>query len=336
MHAHSALTAQIMLGSGDGHSHLLMLLVTGGDDVLQILPAAVAGGGHQLQKGIKVALAQGSYLLGHAVVVGVEVESTQHGAVAALLAASRNICKEGLERYVPQHLAAAHSGHSAALVGDGGVLIGQVGVVCTGVQNAQRQTGLGKVHLHRLHIRVCLVGKVDGDNVAHAGCHLIHQAAGLAKVHIFSPLTDLCNGDGGDLFGHEAVVQDHTDQHLKGGRGRNTAAFGHVGGDVHVQTRKLCAALTEGFALAAQQGSGGVLLLLAGGQVVKVDDAQVVPLALHAQLVQAVGGGSSNHINVHAACQHTAMLMVGVVAADLGAAGGTIQTGFGMCAEGGL
>ena len=160
VHAHSALTAQIMLGSGDGHSYLLMLLVTGGDDVLQVFPAAVAGGSHHLQKGVKVALAQGSHLLGHAVVVGVEVEGAQHSAVAALLAAGRDVCKEGLKGHVPQHLAAAHSGHSAALVGDGGVLIGQVGMVCTGVQNAQRQTGLGKVHLHRLHIRVCLVGKV--------------------------------------------------------------------------------------------------------------------------------------------------------------------------------
>ena len=209
-------------------------------------------------------------------------------------------------------------------------------MVCTGVQNAQRQTGLGKVHLHRLHVGVCLVGKVDGDNVAHAGCHLIHQAAGLAKVDILCPLADLRNGDGGDLFGHEAVVQDHADQHLKGSRGRNTAALGHVGGDVHVQTGQLCAALTEGLALAAQQGSGGVLLLLAGGQVVKVDDAQVVPLALHAQLVQAVGGGSSDHINIHAACQHTAVLVVGVVATDLGAAGGTIQAGLGVCTKGGL
>ena len=125
-------------------------------------------------------------------------------------------------------------------------------MVCTGVQNAQRQAGLGKVHLHRLHVGVCLVGKVDGDNVAHAGGHLIHQAAGLAKVHIFSPLADLCNGNGGDLFGHEAVVQNHADQHLKGGRGRNAAALGHIGGNVHVQTGQLCAALTESLALAAQ------------------------------------------------------------------------------------
>ena len=217
-----------------------------------------------------------------------------------------------------------------------GVELPKHGVVGTGIQDAEGEARLREVHGHRLHDGLGGVGKINGDDVAHAGSHLVHQAAGLAKVDILCPLADLCNGDGGDLFGHEAVVQDHADQHLKGGRGRNTAAFGHVGGDVHVQTRKCCAALTESFAFAAQQGSGGVLLLLAGGQVIKVDDAQVVPLALHAQLVQAVGGGSSNHINVHAACQHTAMLMVGVVAADLGAAGGTIQTGFGMGAEGGL
>ena len=98
--------------------------------------------------------------------------------------------------------------------------------------------------------------------------------------------------------GRTEIGGNHTDQHLKGGRGRNAAALGHIGGDVHVQTGQLCAALTESLALAAQQGSGGVLLLLAGSQVVKVDDAKVVALALHAKLVQAVGGGSSDHVNV--------------------------------------
>ncbi len=62
-------------------------------------------------------------------------------------------------------------------------------------------------------------------------------------------------------------------------------------------------------------------LLLAGGQVIKVDDAQIIALALYPQLVQAVGGGSSDHVNVHAAGQHAAVLVVGMIAADLGAAG---------------
>ena len=64
-----------------------------------------------------------------------------------------------------------------------------------------------EIHLHRLHIGVGRIGKVDGDNVAHAGGHLIHQAAGLAKVDVLCPLADLRNGDGGDLFGHSSLQE---------------------------------------------------------------------------------------------------------------------------------
>lgn len=63
-----------MLGGRNGHAHFLMLFVPGGNHVLQVLPAAVAGSGDQLQEGVKVTAAQGSHLLGHAVVVGIEVE----------------------------------------------------------------------------------------------------------------------------------------------------------------------------------------------------------------------------------------------------------------------
>ena len=52
--------------------------------------------------------------------------------------------------------------------------------------------------------------------------------------------------------GRTEIGGNHTDQHLKCGRGRNAAALGHIGGNVHVQTGQLCAALTEGLALAAQ------------------------------------------------------------------------------------
>ena len=197
-------------------------------------------------------------------------------------------------------------------------------MVCAGIQDAQRQPCLGEVHLHRFHIRVGRVCKVDGDDVAHAGSHLVHQTAGLAKVDILRPLANLCDLDGGDLFGHEAVVQDHADQHLKGGRGRNAAALGHVGSNVYVQTGEGCTPLAERFTLAAQQGHGGVFFLLAGSKVSQVDDAQIIALALYPQLVQAVGGGSSDHVNVHAAGQHAAVLVVGMIAADLGAAGGTV------------
>ena len=110
------------------------------------------------------------------------------------------------------------------------------------------------------------VRKINGNDVAHAGSHLIHQAAGLAKVDVLCPLADLRDLDGGDFIGHEAVIQDHADQHFKGSGGRNAAAFGHVGGNVHIQTGQLCTALTEGFAFAAQQREGSVFLFLAGSK----------------------------------------------------------------------
>lgn len=142
--ADSTLIAQQMLGGSDGHAHFLMLLVACGDDVLQIFPAAAAGLVHEAEEGVEVAIVECSHLLCHTVIVGVDVEGTEDGAVAALPAALGQLCKEGLERHIPQHLAAADSGYGAALSRDGGVLVGQVGVVCAGVEDAEGQTSLEK------------------------------------------------------------------------------------------------------------------------------------------------------------------------------------------------
>ena len=181
VHTHGTLALQVMLGGRNGHAHFLMLLVPGGDHILQVLPAAVAGSGDQLQEGVKVAAAQSSHLLRNPVVVGIEVEGAQHGAVAALSAALRELCEEGVKGHVPQHFTAAHGSHGAALGGHGGVLVGQVGMVGTGIQDAQGQACLGKVHLHRFHIRVGGVGKINGDDVAHAEAIWSIRPQGLPK-----------------------------------------------------------------------------------------------------------------------------------------------------------
>ena len=178
----------------------------------------------------KSPLAQSSHLLGNPVVVGVEVEGAQDGAVAALPAALRAALRGRSQRARP----AAPRRRTRR--------------PRRGTRRARRRTRRSGRHGRRrnpgctgpgpaLEKSTCTgstsgwagSGKVDGDDVAHAGSHLVHQTAGLAKVDILRPLADLCDGDGGDLFGHEAVVQDHADQHLKGGRGRNAAALGHVG-----------------------------------------------------------------------------------------------------------
>ena len=132
------------------------------------------------------------------------MERAEDSPVAALFTALRQLCDKRLKGNIPQHLAAADSGHGAALIGDGGILVGQVGVVGTGIQDAEGEARLREVHGHRLHDGLGGVGKINGDDVAHAGSHLVHQAAGLAEVDILCPLADLCNGDGGDFLGQEA------------------------------------------------------------------------------------------------------------------------------------
>ena len=148
--ADCALAMQEVLGGSDGHGHLLMLLIPGGDDVLQVLPAAQTGLGDQRKEGLEVVRAEGVHLLCDPVVVGVDVESAQNGAVAALSAALRQFGKEGLKRYIAQNFAAADRCHGAAVGRDGGILVSQIGVVCTGIQDAEREAGLGKIDLHRL------------------------------------------------------------------------------------------------------------------------------------------------------------------------------------------
>ena len=68
VNADSARAVQEMLCGGNGHSHFLMLLVPGRDDVLQVFPAAGAGFVDQLQEGLKITGAQGVYLPGNALV----------------------------------------------------------------------------------------------------------------------------------------------------------------------------------------------------------------------------------------------------------------------------
>ena len=179
--ADSALAAQEMFGRRNGHGHLLVLLVTGGDHVLQVLPAALAGFAHQIEECGKIALPQGSDLFCHPVIVRIDMERAEDSPVAALFTALRQLCDKRLKGNIPQHLAAADSGHGAALIGDGGIFVGQVGVVGTGIQDAEGEARLREVHGHRLHDGLGGVGKINGDDVAHAGSHLSIRPQGLPK-----------------------------------------------------------------------------------------------------------------------------------------------------------
>ena len=85
-------------------------------------------------------------------------------------------------------------------------------------------TAGGEIKGNGCDFRAILVEKVDGDQVAHSGSGLIHEAAGLSKEYILGVLTDLGNFCLGYLGIKEQMVDDGADQHLVGGRGRKTAA----------------------------------------------------------------------------------------------------------------
>ena len=79
----SALALQIVLTQGKTQGNVLMLGVTGGDDILQIHIGGVAALLDQLQKALEIALPQRRHLLGHPGVLLIEVNGPQHRPVRA-------------------------------------------------------------------------------------------------------------------------------------------------------------------------------------------------------------------------------------------------------------
>ena len=116
------------------------------------------------------------------------------------------------------------------------------------------------------------------------------------------------------------MVEDIAHQRFIGGGGGQPGAGQHGGGDVRVEAGQGIAQLLHLGGHPPHQGGGGVFLLLPDGQAVQADFQSGVALGLDADDVLAVGGGAGQHVQVHAAAQHPAVLVVGVVAADLGAA----------------
>ena len=110
------------------------------------------------------------------------------------------------------------------LTGNGRVLISEIGVVSTAVNDAQGMASLFKIKLDALNLGMIRISEVDIDHAAHGGSRLIHQAAWLAEVHIFGILADLSDFHRAELPIKEQLVADGAHQHLKSGRRAQSAA----------------------------------------------------------------------------------------------------------------
>ena len=243
------------------------------------------------------------------------MHGAQRGAVARGGADLAQTGEKGVLIHFAQYGLAEDGGDGLHLARDGGVLVGQVGVVGAAVDDAQGVAKGREIELQMLDDGLRGVGKVDRDDAADGGGHLIHQAAGLAEILVFDLLPEP-----GDLDGVQARAAEPTgdrpQQHLKGGRGGETAARQHRGADIGVKAR-----LEPGKGGdAADQGGGGPEFPGADGQIVQRDLAEGITLGEDTDHALAVLGDGGHGLQIDGPGQDPAELMVGVVAADLGAA----------------
>ncbi len=317
----SAPALEVMLAEGQGHRHILVGLVAGGDHILQIHPGGAAGFLDQRQEGVKIALFQGFHLLGDPGIVLVEVDAPHHRPVAAGLPQGGNVGIEIGFLDLGQHFLAEPVGHRPDLPGDSGVFVGQVGMAGPGVDDAQGVAAGGEIKVDGADGRLVLVKEVDGHQAAHSGGRLIHQAAGLAEKHIFRVLADLGDLRLGNPAVKEQVVDDGADEHLVGGGGAEAGARQHRGLAVGIEALDLTAQLHEPGRHAPDQSGSGIDLVFHGGQILQIHFTQGVTLGLDADDVGAVGPHRRHGVQIHRAGQDPAPLMVRVVAADLRPAG---------------
>ena len=196
-----------------------------------------------------------------------------------------------------------------------------------GVDDAEAVVGAGEVVVHPLHRGSGGVVEVDGHHTAHGGADLVQQTAGLAEESVLGPLADLRQLDGVQRAAAAQPVQDRPDQDLKGRRGGEPGARDDVGVNAGVEAPRGEARRGDARRHAPHQGGGAAVLGLRRLQLGEGDLHGGIALGDHPNPIQAVGRGAGQHIQVHAGAEGVAVLVVGVVAAQLGAAGGAVEGG---------
>ena len=322
-----AAALQDMLAEGQRHRKVLVGGVGAAVNVLAEGEGIVAALPHQRQERIEAARPQGAVFGQGAGVFPEKVGRPQAGAVPALGPQGGQAGPEVGLPHLAQHFAAVKAGgHRLHLAADGGKLGGQFAVAAPGVGDAQahprRQQPFGVDLFHPRGLGVLEVGK---DHPAQGAGQLVQHAAGLAEIDVLGVLAQT-GYLGRRQAAAELAVHDGAHPHLKGRRAGQPRAPQHIAGGVGVVAAHFPARRAEPFGQAPDQaGRVGELPALQVG-LVQVHHVQLVEApGLDPYVMVVVLGGYRHQVQPHRRRQAVAVLVVGVVAPQLGPAGGGVD-----------
>ena len=269
-----------------------------------------------MEECIEVFIAQCRCQNFYALVLLVHMNGTKDGAIRNLLSQFRKLLQEFLFRNLTEDVLAKEAAHFFQFIGDCRIFISQICVVSAAVNDAKRISCFSKVEVDLLDLWLCGILKVNVNQAANTGCHLIHQTAGLAEVNIFGILANLCDLYSRQLFVIEQFVQNGTEQHLKGSRGTEAAAGKNRGTDSCIKTFQFCPLLGKAGSDAANQSRCGVLFFFTDSQIIQGNLNSRITLGLHTDDVAAIKADICNGFQIHRGCENAAALVIGMVTTD--------------------
>ena len=258
----------------------LLVFAAGHVDVLQKLPAALAGGNDALEECVKVVLFQRLHQARHARVLVVEVERTEDSPVRHPALEGRDgLFKVGLGD-LTEHIAAQEARHLLHLHRDGRVVAGEVPMLAAGGHHRHRVALFREVVGDGFDDRVRIL-EIHGHKAAHRGGHLVQKPAGLSKVIVFGVLGDKRAVFGGNLSISKQRVKKRDQHDLKRRGGGKPAALEHGGSDHRIEAAHRLAQRLHARGDAADQGMRGFVFGGDGFELPKVhDEGLIIPLGV--------------------------------------------------------
>ena len=252
----------------------------------------------------------------------VHMDGTEDSAVRNMLSQFRQLLQKFLLGNLTKDILTEESAHFFQLIGDCSVFIRQICVVSAAVNDAKCISCFGKIKVDLLDLGLFGILKVNVNQAAHAGCHLIHQTTGLAEVYVLSVLADLCDLYSGQLCVIEQFIQNGTEQHLKCCRGTEAAAGKNRGTDRCIKTFQFGTLLGKAGGNAANQSRCGVLFFFPDRQVIQRNLNSRIAFGLYTDDVAAIEADICNGFQIHRGCENAAVLVIGMVSTDFRSARG--------------